>query len=85
MHLQVKKALVEILKFLLSLQKGKCCTIPVFLLKMKKTEYFSNVSYSSHLLRFFPPFLFWTENHFQKEEREKDLETFKILVTLQVR
>ncbi|XP_039218490.1 kinetochore-associated protein 1 isoform X3 [Crotalus tigris] len=43
-HLQVKKALVEILKFLLSLQK---------------------------------------ENHLQKEEREKDLETFKILVTLQ--
>ncbi|XP_029139870.1 kinetochore-associated protein 1 [Protobothrops mucrosquamatus] len=43
-HLQVKKALVEIFKFLLSLQK---------------------------------------ENHLQKEEREKDLETFKILVTLQ--
>ncbi|KAL7986634.1 hypothetical protein Chor_012917 [Crotalus horridus] len=43
-QLQVKKALVEILKFLLSLQK---------------------------------------ENHLQKEEREKDLETFKILVTLQ--
>ncbi|KAG8146029.1 hypothetical protein E2320_012452 [Naja naja] len=46
MHLQLKRALVEILKFLLSLQK---------------------------------------ENHLQKEEREKDLETFRILVTLQVR
>ncbi|XP_058014189.1 kinetochore-associated protein 1 [Ahaetulla prasina] len=44
MHLQVKKALVEILKFLLNLQK---------------------------------------ENHSQKEEREKELEIFRILVTLQ--
>ncbi|XP_025018823.1 kinetochore-associated protein 1 [Python bivittatus] len=44
MHLQVKKVLVEILKFLLSHQK---------------------------------------ENHWQKEEYEKDLKTFKILVTLQ--
>ncbi|XP_070807447.1 kinetochore-associated protein 1 [Pituophis catenifer annectens] len=44
MHLQVKKALVEILKFLLNLQK---------------------------------------ENHLQKEEREKELEIFRILVTLQ--
>ncbi|XP_026575130.1 kinetochore-associated protein 1 [Pseudonaja textilis] len=44
MHLRLKKALVEILKFLLSLQK---------------------------------------ENHLQKEERENDLETFRILVTLQ--
>ncbi|XP_032084708.1 kinetochore-associated protein 1 [Thamnophis elegans] len=44
MHLQVKKALVEILKLLLNLQK---------------------------------------ENHSKKEECEKDLETFRILVTLQ--